>query len=145
MSTVSTTTAVVVRHIHIGKATLTVRSGRVENLRLTRHTHIAVGVAIVGDTHNFTGTMDDVALSHCLSSHRCYFLSLYLWLERITGVWHSQVENAYNSDILKKFFRFFCNVDKLDICGRTIFFGIFFSKHAPYTNYKKSILHENEV
>ena len=73
---VSTTVAVVVRDIGIMGATLAPFRSLVAHPRLARHTHIAVGVAIVGDTHNLTGTVEDVALSYFLSHHRCDFLSL---------------------------------------------------------------------
>jgi hypothetical protein len=69
--------AVVVRHIDVMSATLAPFRSLVAHLRLARHAHVAVGVAIVGDTRNLAGTVRDVALGYCLSSHRCYFLSLF--------------------------------------------------------------------
>ena len=42
------------------------------------------------------------------SDHRCHFLScFYLWLYLSIGVWHSEIRNAYKTDILKSFFIFF--------------------------------------
>jgi len=78
MITLGRATAVVVRDIDVMSATLAPFLSLVAHLRLARHTHVAVGVAIVGDTRNLAGTVRDVALGYYLSSHRCYFLSFYV-------------------------------------------------------------------
>ena len=77
MGAVSATSAVVVGDIDVRLATVaTVRSlvaGGSEGSRITRHTHVAVFLAIVGSTNNLTGAVGDGASgesvgSHCLSS-----------------------------------------------------------------------------
>ena len=67
-----------VRDIDVIGATLAPFLSLVAHLRLARHTHVAVGVTIVGNARNLAGTVRDVALGYCLSSHRCYFLSFYV-------------------------------------------------------------------